>query len=216
MGPDLLLERWQLAEPPPRTWVYSKCPSSALGIINPLSRLLPLALEPPLETYYSYSTVAIVTSGFQNPSNSALCKDRNQQCSGSPFVTGSFDPSKSTSLATVQANGPFFTNYANGVSVNGTFITESLQFGAKTTLKSQTGLSTTGVLPPPSPLFPIAGLGYPSFERIIQLNQQPYTNVIAGMKASSMIKSASFAMYLNDFVSLSCLSYLYDFKLMRC
>ena len=132
-------------------------------------------------------------------SNSSLCKDRNQQCSGSPFVTGSFDPSKSTSLATVQANGPFFTNYVNGVSVNGTFITESLQFGAKTAPKSQIGFSTTGVLPPPSPLFPIAGLGYPSFEGIIQLNQQPYPNVIAGMKASGMIKSASFAMYLNDF-----------------
>lgn len=132
--------------------------------------------------------------------NSALCRNANQQCSGTPFVTGSFDPAKSTSLMTVQQNGPFFTNYVNGVSINGTFITETIQLGGKAVVNSQIGLGTDGNLP--SELFPIAGIGYPNFEGIIQLGQKPYPNLIAGMKAIGAIKSASFAMYLNDFREL--------------
>ncbi|KAL3426967.1 hypothetical protein PVAG01_00476 [Phlyctema vagabunda] len=129
---------------------------------------------------------------------SRLCRDIQQQCTGTTFSTNSYSSINSTTSSEITTPA-FYTSYVNGVEINGSFVRESVAFGNTTTTSVQIGVGTDGTLP--SSLFPIAGLGYKNFEGIVEKGETPYDNTVAGMKSAGLINSTAFGLYLNDFRS---------------
>lgn len=129
---------------------------------------------------------------------SAICKDPGQQCSGSQFVSGSFDPTKSSDVAAT--NVALNTSFANGVTFQGSFLKTTVTLGGNATIpNSQIGLIANGSLPRGTPLFTIFGVGP------VQGEAAPppgYLNLPAHMKEVGIIKTNSFGLYTNDFSQL--------------
>ena len=124
---------------------------------------------------------------------SSICWDPQQQCSGTPFMTGSVDPNKSKDLQPLDQ--PFNATFANGVDLIGSFVKTSLTIGDKSTPNLQVGLITEGSLPPGSPLFPIFGIGPLDNEAVDQL----YPNIPSGLKDAGAVQSNVYSIYMNDF-----------------
>ncbi|KAI3555621.1 hypothetical protein CABS03_00273 [Colletotrichum abscissum] len=134
--------------------------------------------------------------------NSRLCKDRLATCTASngrnSSVSGAFDNAKST---TFNANrSPFEATYANGVEIQGTFMSESVTVGNTSISNNTMGLGQTGKLT--SPLIAILGVGPSSSEAsVLANNAKPYTNFPENLKAQGLTKSLAYSVYLNDFRS---------------
>ncbi|CCF34686.1 hypothetical protein CH063_00183 [Colletotrichum higginsianum] len=135
--------------------------------------------------------------------NSRLCKDRLARCTvnnkdnNAAAVTGAFDTAKST---TFNANNqpPFEATYANGVEIQGTFMSESVTLKGTAVLNNTMGLGQTGKLP--SPLISILGVGASSSEASVVVNNaKPYPNFPENLKAQGLTQSLIYGVYLNDF-----------------
>lgn len=132
--------------------------------------------------------------------NSRLCNDRLASCTGNGknvAVTGAFDTTKSS---TFNANNqpPFEATYANGVEIEGKFMSESVTVGNIAVPNNTMGLGQTGKLP--SPLISILGVGPSSSEAsVLARNAKPYINFPENLKAQGLTRSLVYGVYLNDF-----------------
>ena len=127
-------------------------------------------------------------------SGSLICKNTQQQCTNTPFITGSYNPGRSSS--SVLLKSPVFsTGFDNGVTFQGSFYTDSVNFGKSAVKKAQFGVAKNGSLPSETPLFPIFGIGPINGEADVPA----YKNVPAQMQADGLVKSSAFSLYLNDF-----------------
>ncbi|KAK1622852.1 aspartic peptidase domain-containing protein [Colletotrichum phormii] len=136
--------------------------------------------------------------------NSRLCKDRLATCTASngnnSSVACAFDNVKSTSFNVNRS--PFEATYANGVEIQGTFMSESATVGNTSVSNNTMGLGQTDKLT--SPLIAILGVGPSSSEAsVLTNNAKPYTNFPENLKAQGLTKSLTYSVYLNDFRSPS-------------
>lgn len=128
---------------------------------------------------------------------SRICQDKQQQCSGTPFVTGSFDTDRDTSIADV--NTKLNTSFANGAVFQGGFVKTTLTLGNQSVSDSQLGVIEQGSLPSGNPLFPIFGIG-PIENEVVQ---PPYQNTLANLKDTGAINANVYGIFMNDFRKLS-------------
>ncbi|CAN9289529.1 unnamed protein product [Alternaria sp. RS040] len=128
---------------------------------------------------------------------SEICQDKQQQCSGTPFVTGSFDTDRDTSITDV--NTELNTSFANGAVFQGGFIKTTLTLGNQSVSDSQPGVIEQGSLPSGNPLFPIFGIG-PIENEVVQ---PPYQNTLANLKDTGTINTNVYGIFMNDFRYLS-------------
>ncbi|RYN58521.1 hypothetical protein AA0118_g7378 [Alternaria tenuissima] len=126
---------------------------------------------------------------------SRICQDKQQQCSGTPFVTGSFDTDRDTSITDV--NTELNTSFANGAVFQGGFVKTTLMLGNQSVSDSQLGVIEQGSLPPGNPLFPIFGIG-PIENEVVQ---PPYQNTLANLKDTGAINANVYGIFMNDFRS---------------
>ncbi|KAG9190973.1 hypothetical protein G6011_09061 [Alternaria panax] len=126
---------------------------------------------------------------------SRICQDKQQQCSGTPFVTGSFDTDRDTTIADI--NTELNTDFANGAAFQGGFVKTTLTLVNQTVSGSQLGVIEQGSLPPGNPLFPIFGIG-PVENEVVQPS---YQNIPANLKAAGVIDANVYGIYMNDFRS---------------
>jgi hypothetical protein len=132
---------------------------------------------------------------------SPICQDAQQQCSNTPFVTGSLDVNSDTSITDV--NTKLDTDFANGVVLKGKFVKTSLSIGNQSVSDTQLGLVNNGYLPNGNPLFPIMGIG-PVENEVLQPN---YQNVPANLKDTGAINANVYGVYMNDFRKLFAIDY---------
>jgi len=124
---------------------------------------------------------------------SRICQDQQQQCSGTPFVTGSFDTDKDSSLKDVGIE--LNTDFANGAAFRGRFISTALKLGKQTISNAQLGVIEQGSLPAETPLFPILGIG-PVENEVIR---STYQNAPAKLKDAGVTAANVYGVYMNDF-----------------
>ncbi|KAH6875838.1 aspartic protease [Alternaria rosae] len=124
---------------------------------------------------------------------SRICQDQQQQCSGTPFVTGSFNTDKDSSFRDVGVK--LNTDFANGAAFRGRFITTALTLGKQTISNAQLGVIEQGSLPPETPLFPILGIG-PVENEVVR---PTYQNAPAKLKDAGAIDANVYGVYMNDF-----------------
>ena len=143
--------------------------------------------------------IPLVSMGVGTPprTGSRICQDKQQQCSGTPFVTGSFDTDRDTSITDV--NTELNTSFANGAVFQGGFVKTTLMLGNQSVSDSQLGVIEQGSLPPGNPLFPIFGIG-PIENEVVQ---PPYQNTLANLKDTGAINANVYGIFMNDFRKLS-------------
>jgi hypothetical protein len=128
---------------------------------------------------------------------SRICQDKQQQCSGTPFVTGSFDTNQDTNITDVGKE--LNTDFANGAAFQGGFVKTALTLGNQTVSNSQLGVIEQGSLPSGNPLFPIFGIG-PVENEVLQ---PPYQNTPANLKDTGAVDANVYGIYMNDFRKFS-------------
>ncbi len=125
---------------------------------------------------------------------SKVCKIKLQECTGNGFVTGSFDPSLSSNVQSVNAS--FNASFANGVSMTGSYITAPIALSGNMSIpNNQIALYNDVFLPPGEVPFPVFGVGPVPAEAA----KNVYPNVPAHLADIGATNSNMFSIYMNDF-----------------
>ncbi|KAI4937210.1 uncharacterized protein J4E92_001939 [Alternaria infectoria] len=124
---------------------------------------------------------------------SRICQDQQQQCSGTLFVTGSFNTDEDSSLRDVGVE--LNTDFANGAAFRGRFVSTALTLAKQTISNAQLGAIEQGSLPADTPLFPILGIG-PVENEVVR---PTYQNTPAKLRDAGATDANVYGVFMNDF-----------------